>query len=258
MDVKKAINIFERSTRLVSITDLFSSNEGIEEIATNDLKYFLLPALLGSLTMRITSGDRKQIVFCSEIYFKDFLKRTNDYGLSNYAFHSQDPDTSKSNTPKTELEIITTSVNVRANKIQRFNEQKELKAKLEDLKKNMNNENIDDEVKRNFYLTLIKLFIHEATDELDSIEMEKPILEHMANLKDEGSSKPLKRPPAPLMPTIILTRDQVQKAVYGAGYPSLPTYTVQEFYDKRVADGIYIHTHCTCDCNCKLFCRYFP
>lgn len=31
----------------------------------------------------------------------------------------------------------------------------------------------------------------------------------------------------------------MQKAVYGMGYPSLPTMTVQEFYDQRVADGIF-------------------
>lgn len=40
----------------------------------------------------------------------------------------------------------------------------------------------------------------------------------------------------PLKP-VIITRDAIQKAVYGAGYPSLPTMTVEEFYDKRVKEG---------------------
>lgn len=72
---------------------------------------------------------------------------------------------------------------------------------------------------------MIKLFIHEAIDELNSIEMEKPILEDMANMKKDDKPQPKRPPPPPLKPFII-TRDEVQKAVYGAGYPSLPTMTV--------------------------------
>lgn len=41
------------------------------------------------------------------------------------------------------------------------------------------------------------------------------------------------------MKPIIITRDAAQKAVYGAGYPSLPTMTVAEFYEERVASGIF-------------------
>lgn len=106
----------------------------------------------------------------------------------------------------------------------RFKEQKELKSKLADLKTNMENEHADEEIKRNYFLTMVKLFIYEAIDELNSIDMEKPILEHMANMKKD--EKPtLKRPPPPLKP-IIITKDEIQKAVFGAGYPSLPTMTV--------------------------------
>ena len=36
---------------------------------------------------------------------------------------------------------------------------------------------------------------------------------------------------------IILTRDAVQKHVLGAGYPSLPTMTVSEWYDKMNGEG---------------------
>ncbi|CAH0557506.1 unnamed protein product [Brassicogethes aeneus] len=243
LDVKKAIKIFEKSTQLVSIADVFSKNEGFEEVASNDLKYFLLPALLGSLVLKLTSGDRRQIVDVAEVYFKDFLNRTNDYGLSNFVFKDKEnvgQEVEKIREPRqNELDQLADAVNTRAHKIQRYKEQNQLKAKLEELKNNMENENIDDDVKKNYFLTMIKLFIHEAIDELGSIDMEKPILEHMANIKkDDETVKPLKRPPAPLKPFII-TRDEVQKAVYGAGYPGLATMTVQEFYDKRVADGVF-------------------
>ena len=35
----------------------------------------------------------------------------------------------------------------------------------------------------------------------------------------------------------IITRDQVQKKVFGLGYPSVPTYTIDEFYERQVELG---------------------
>lgn len=189
--------------------------------------------------MKLTSGDRKEIIDCAEIYFKDFLQRCNDYGLSDYVFKDKQPEKAKL-PPKNDQALLVEMVNTRQNKIQRFREQKELEAKLVDLKKNMENPNVDDEIKRKYFLTMIKLFIHQAILELDSIEMEKPILAHMQKMKDEDPNMSHKKHPRskPLKP-IILTRDEVQKAVFGAGYPSLPTMTVKEFYDKRVEEGIF-------------------
>lgn len=229
------MKIFEQATRLVSCTDIFSRNEGIEEVATNDLQYLLLPALLGNLSLKLTSGERKDIIETAEVYFKDFLQRCNDYNLSNYEFKEKIKDKNQS---QNEFEQIQVSVNTRAQKIQRFKEQKELKAKLVDLKQNMENEHADEEIKRNYFLTMIKSFIYEAIDELASIENEKPILEYMAQIKKDDKVERKRPAPQPLKP-IIITRDEVQKAVYGAGYPSLPTMTVKEFYDKRVADGVF-------------------
>lgn len=232
--------LLEKATRLVSMADLFSSNEAIEELSTNDLQYLLLPALLGSLSMKLTSGNRKDIVNCADVYFKDFLKRCNQYSLSNYEFKNEESNNDKSNKEeekKSELEVIQSQVNTRANKIQKYREQKELQSRLEDLKRNVENEHCDEEIKRDYFLTMIKLFIHQAIDELSSIEMEKQILEHMAKMNPEERKK--KGPqPAPLKP-VIITRDAVQKAVFGTGYPSLPSMTVEEFYDKRVRDGIF-------------------
>lgn len=113
------MKIFEKSTRLVSLASMFSKNEGIEEVATNDLQYLLLPALLGSLALKLTSGERKEVVDVAEIYFKDFLHRCNEYGLSNYRFGDRDKD--KDEKPnRTDLEKLEMAVNTRANKIQRY------------------------------------------------------------------------------------------------------------------------------------------
>lgn len=237
-DVNKSIKILEQATRLVSLADIFSTNESVEEISTNDLQYLLLPALLGFLTLKITSRNRKEVIDVAEIYFKDFLQRTNNYGLSDYKGNNIEQKDLTETTEKGEFEKLAQAVNTRANKIQRFKEQKELKSKLEDLKKNVENEHADEDLKRNYFLTMIKVFIHDVVDELNSIEMEKPILEHMANIQRDDQPKSKRPPPQPLKP-IIITKDEIQKAVYGAGYPSVPIMTVEEFYNKRVEEGIF-------------------
>jgi hypothetical protein len=42
----------------------------------------------------------------------------------------------------------------------------------------------------------------------------------------------------PLKP-IILTRDAVQKHVFGMGYTNLPVISIEEFYDERARNGWY-------------------
>ena len=228
------MRLLENSTTLVSEIGMFSRNETVDEIPTEHLQYLLLPALLGSLSLKLTSGDRKNTIDVADIYYKDFLQRCNDYGLSNYDFKEK----AKTTEPKSSFEELRHSVNTRANKIQRFREQKELKDKLQSLKAHADNDHVDEEMKREYFLTMIKLFIYEAVDELSSIEMEKPILEHMANLNKGTVPKPKRIPSKPLQP-IIITKDELQKEVFGAGYPSLPTMTVEEFYEKRVNEGIF-------------------
>ncbi|ERL86043.1 immunoglobulin-binding protein 1 [Dendroctonus ponderosae] len=240
-DVKKAISCLEQATRLVSVADIFSSNEEIEELSTSDIQYLLLPALLGSLTSKLTSRERKEVIEIAEIYLLDFLQRTNSYKLSNYKIRKGDGEAEQTDgSNRSEIEQLTIAVNTRNSKIQKFKEFKELKTQLENLKKNVENEHADEEIKRNYFLTMIKVMIHEAIDELDSIKMEKPILAHIAQIKQDGGPKPKRQPPPPppLKP-IIITKDQVQKAIYGAGYPSMPTMTVDEFYEKRVAEGAF-------------------
>ncbi|KAK5646318.1 hypothetical protein RI129_004782 [Pyrocoelia pectoralis] len=236
-NIKKAIQIFENATRLVSLTGMFSTNESIEEIATEDLQFLLLPALLGALCLKLTSRDRKDITQVSEVYYKDFLQRCSDYGL--HECKANEPaikNLSLCDSKVVDTDKIHTFVSTRAQKIQRFKEQKELKSKLEDLKKNL--ANAQDDSKREYFLTMIKLFIFEAVDELSCIEAEKQILEIRANMVTDEQPPKSKRPPPPLKP-VIITRDSVQKAVFGAGYPSLPVMSVQEFYEKRVSDGIF-------------------
>ncbi|XP_012260373.2 immunoglobulin-binding protein 1b [Athalia rosae] len=242
-DVRKAMNMLENATRLVSLLNMFSTNENFDEVPTSDIKYLLLPALLGTLTLKICgSNDRLHIVEVAEIYFTDFLKRLRDYGVIDMEIPEYKSDEEKSVCKQlSNTEKITSMVSSRNAKLQRYKEQKELESRLQMLQENMTNPNIDEESKREYYLTLIKSYVNQALQELSSIAAEKPIIEHMMKVGHtefpaSQNSKKFKAPAIKLQP-IIITRDEVQKKVYGAGYPSLPVLTVQEFYEKRVKDG---------------------
>ncbi|XP_033220651.1 immunoglobulin-binding protein 1b [Belonocnema kinseyi] len=243
-DVKRAMRMFENSTKLVSLVDMFSENEAFEEVPTENLKYFLLPALLGTLTTKICGAeDRMHIVDVAEIYFVDFLRRMKKYGLTDIHIPEVNRDEREETAierVKSNAEMITDMVNARNTKIQRYTQVKELEGRLQTLKQSMDDLNIDDEAKREYFETLLKVYINQAIDELASLAAERPILEHMKKIghtESNASHKHKNRPSAPPLQPYIITRDDLQKKVYGAGYPSLPVLTVQEFYDQRVKDG---------------------
>lgn len=103
--VKRGINMLEEASRMAAQLDLFSRNEELEEVATADLKYLLLPALLGALSMKQTSRDKRlDIVQTSRGYFMDFLRRCKEYNISQFELpKSTNEDTSPDETPENGL-----------------------------------------------------------------------------------------------------------------------------------------------------------
>ncbi|KAJ8735237.1 hypothetical protein PYW07_006857 [Mythimna separata] len=235
LSIKSAIAKFEKATNLVSLTGMFSKNEGLEELPTETLQYMLLPALLGSLTLKLCNQRRKEIVTVAEIYFKDFLQRCKDYGVTDLEVPQTNTESNTIEKVQTEQAKIASLVLTREAKIKRFKEAQDLKEQLSILSKAMESSS-DDETKRAYFLKLLQSYINQSFEELSSIEQEKIILDYMSkNAGAPASKEP--RPHVPLKP-VIITRDAVQKAVFGLGYPAIPALTVEEFYDQRVRDGI--------------------
>lgn len=104
--------MFQEATKLVSLADIFSTNESFEEVATDNIKYFLLPALLGSLTLKICgTSDRMHIVDVAEIYFVDFLQRLKTYGLIDIEIPERKTDNETTVAkPMSNTELITSMV----------------------------------------------------------------------------------------------------------------------------------------------------
>lgn len=235
-------------TRKIPVTaaEMFSTNESFEEIATEYLKFLLLPFFLAQTTLKLSSAhERTNILDVAKIYYQDFLSRCEEYGLGERTITAVSKSVEIG--VRDEVQRLTQMAHQRNHKIQKYQQKKELKEQIEKLKIDLDKETVDDEIKRKFYIKLIKLCVWDAEDELIMLDQEIEILGHMTALRksggEESEEKKPKHPSArqnvpPLKP-IIITRDNAQKAVYGLGYPSIPTFTVKEFYDQRVADGVF-------------------
>ncbi|KAJ3605404.1 hypothetical protein NHX12_027451 [Muraenolepis orangiensis] len=246
--VRRGITMLEDVSRMVAQLELFSRNEPLEEMATADLKYLLLPALLGGLHMKRTSREglpmersrdsRRDVVSTAREHFVGFLRRCKDYQVSDFRLPRGPEDQEAKGAPTTEStgssDLVAMAVRRQA-KIERYRQKKMTEDRLVEIKKSVDSEKADEEVVRDFYLLTVKKWINAALEEIDSIDQELEILKGM----DIPTGPPqCKHPPRPPMKPFVLTKDAVQARVFGAGYPSLATMTVDEWYEQHQKHGV--------------------
>ncbi|XP_065053800.1 immunoglobulin-binding protein 1-like [Rhopilema esculentum] len=233
-DIVKAIKLFEDSTKMVNMISIFSRNEHIDEVSATNLRYFLLPAFMGELSLLQQGNDRSSDVTKSKIYFLDFLQRCNDYSITDLDLKQFCADEEKESKP------IRPNVSTdRQAKIDRYKETKALKEKISKLeqKLKLSPESVDEETQREYYLSWIRLWVNESVDKLSLITSELEILEHMKKLQT-GKIKPEEKPkPREPIKPILITKESIKSKVFGAGYPSLPSMTPEQWMDKQIADG---------------------
>uniref|UniRef100_A0A4W6EF02 Immunoglobulin (CD79A) binding protein 1 n=1 Tax=Lates calcarifer TaxID=8187 RepID=A0A4W6EF02_LATCA len=121
-------------------------------------------------------------------------------------------------------------------KVERYRQKKELEARLSDVQRAVDSGKADDEVSRDFYLLNIRRWVTVCLEEIESIDQEVEILKKMDVLKHSAAKQPA-QPVRPPMKPFILTKDALQAQVFGAGYPSLPTMTVDDWYEQHRKHG---------------------
>lgn len=103
---------------------IFSANEELEDVATADLKYLLVPWMLAELLQRQMTGSRLQALRAARLHLSAFIGRCEQLGLL--------PEGERAAMAREEPADAATR---RAEKIARFNRQKEAKAKLDEYKR---------------------------------------------------------------------------------------------------------------------------
>uniref|UniRef100_H2Y424 Immunoglobulin-binding protein 1 n=1 Tax=Ciona savignyi TaxID=51511 RepID=H2Y424_CIOSA len=200
---------------------LFSHNEDVDEIATQDLRYLLLGAISGHLTMKkkIDLYGRVELLRDAREFYVEFLKLCRDYGGD---FPSNPPD----------MKSLTRN---RDAKIAKYKQSKALDEQISGLAASLD---IDENCRR-YWLLVVERWLYDVVDEVSGIDMEITMLSKMHDFPRshiEEERKKCRENIKPVKP-FVLTKDKLQAAVFGAGYPSLPTVTLDEYYEREVAAG---------------------
>ncbi|NXR68637.1 IGBP1 protein, partial [Rhadina sibilatrix] len=121
----------------------------------------------------------------------------------------------------------------------RYKQKKELENKLASMRSSMESGTVDEDHIREFYILHIQKWISTSLEEIESIDQELVILRSRDAARQAaagpcGPSRPARTPVKPF----ILTRNAAQARVFGAGYPGLPTMTVDDWYQQRQRQGI--------------------
>lgn len=245
--VRICITSLEKCTRMVNALDLFSSNEAIEEVETSSIKYLLLPALLGNLNLTLQSKElsqRYKFLEISEVYFRDFILRCKHYELSKRQlinkYENEMLEELDSDENMMKKQTVMDLMALRENKIQQYRLRKQLKDRENELKLVLERQDVEEYI-REYYLLILERWMLTAVEELSNIKSEKSVIKGMVDEKDSSKpSTPIKSEIKPLKP-IIITKNEIQKKVFGLGYPSLPVMTIDDFYRQRFEKMVNEH-----------------
>ncbi|NXE00157.1 IGBP1 protein, partial [Chaetorhynchus papuensis] len=241
--VRQGLDALQRAAAMVAQLELFSENEELEEIASADLKFMLLPALLGALTLKqVDLSRRREHLEAAREHFLRFLRLCRSYGLGSFQLSSTSSEegAGSPSAPRDPAQpnLVAMAMS-RAAKIERYKQKKELENKLASMSSSVESGMADEDQIREFYVLQIQKWIGTSLEEMESIEQELVILKsrdaaRQAPAGPRGPSRPARAPMKPF----ILTRDAAQARVFGAGYPSVPSMTVNDWYEQRQRQGV--------------------
>uniref|UniRef100_A0A914IC26 TAP42-like protein n=1 Tax=Globodera rostochiensis TaxID=31243 RepID=A0A914IC26_GLORO len=248
--LKNCMRMLQLLSEAVERLALFSANEEADEIPTNSLRFLLIPAYLASALQEINVEMDKRGAYlrASKKHYREFLESLSLFGLINFRL----PWLDEENRPRDQGEgggrLIGDSFEEakarRQRTVSRLQQLEQLEKTLERLK-NEKRRNDDEAAQREIIYTLLRLWSVRSVKELDMIEEELKMVEQFemrnshpttfgdsaCTSNDSKSAEPVRLKP------FIIARSEAQKRVFGLGYPSVPTTTVDEWYDQTFGNG---------------------
>ncbi|CEG78647.1 hypothetical protein RMATCC62417_13223 [Rhizopus microsporus] len=260
--VNKSIAYLNQADAFVSRLHLFSENEIIDDINTNDIKFLLITAYLGDLTLRLTGVDnRGDTLNKAKAYIQRFLSTCQTHQLITKDDINVLEQLEANKKPNPALQ--------REQKIARYKREKEIKQTVQKLREQLDqasagkDEDRDvDEMERDWVMSLVQLEIMKALESWSSIEQELVMVKEMEMMREMmrqkgvmpstqtdalqpasnrvnwGKDKPLlNKEGKPLQPFVITSkREQIKDKVFGPGY-NLPTMTIDEYLQQEMERG---------------------
>eukprot|EP01134_Creolimax_fragrantissima_P008379 CFRG8379T1 len=232
---ENAIQLLLKAVQKIRSESVFSPNESLDEIDAESLKYLLTPVYIGSLALKIMDREtRLRNLTAAEEYVVTFLKQCNLLGLL-----SKEDKEVMLNKPPTDAEAK------RQATIKRYKDTKQAKAHLETLTNHIASTSTadgssDSQLSRNHVLALISVWIHRTCGDLSMLREEKNMLAHMEKIREEngGELPPMPKVTSkPAFKPFLLTKEMVK--VFGAGYPSKPTMTIEQAAEREHMLGMH-------------------
>ncbi|EHB05714.1 Immunoglobulin-binding protein 1 [Heterocephalus glaber] len=233
--VFKGLDLLEKAAEMLSQLNLFSRNEDLEEIASMDLRYLMVPAFQGALTMKqVNPSKRLDHLQQAREHFINYLTQCHYYHVAEFQLPQTKSNSAENNTASSSVAYadLVPKASQRLAKTERYRQKKEVEHRLSTLKSAVESGQADDEQVREFYLLDLRRWIGISLEEIESIDQEIKILRERDSLREASTSHSSLQERPPMKP-FILTRDKAHTKVFGAGYPSLATMTVSDWYEQH-------------------------
>ncbi|KPM36427.1 hypothetical protein AK830_g10155 [Neonectria ditissima] len=264
VELDAALDLYARARDQLGRLAIFSPNEGAEDIATTDLPYMLLDFYTAELVQKTPSlklDERADVLASARAAYDRFLALADGYSLvpppydrllERYRDH-----------PEVFAVVATTDPAARRDgKIANYKAEKQLKDRLEALRRNPRYlDHGDEELVRELYLTHVTFAVHSTFQALDSLNREFDILARAppqlptsagdSSKPDDDDSRldqPMRRPLGgggpllssqgkPLQPfTLVGSRTDLARGVFRSGH-NLPTMSIDEYLEEEKRQG---------------------
>ncbi|KAI7868506.1 TAP42-like protein [Spinellus fusiger] len=262
-DVQQGLAYLTHADTLLDRLGLFSSNEFLDDMNTNDLRFLLLPAYLGELVLKQTQGERKSILEQAKAYFIRYLTVCQEHQL----VQKQDLQLIEAGAQDTRRPM--SAAQQRQDKISRYRREKTLREKLAGLREQLEQQqarqdngqdNGEEDIEREIVMAMMDMYIIKCIEHTEAIQQEMVMVNTMAEKKDErmdrtgetvhddrvsvranaawGRDKPLlSQQGKPLQPFVLTNRrQQIVDQVFQQGH-RLPTMTIDEYLEQEMAQG---------------------
>ncbi|KAK7403124.1 Type 2A phosphatase-associated protein 42 [Neonectria punicea] len=264
VELDSALSLYARAREQLARLAIFSPNEGAEDIATTDLPYMLLDFYIAELVQKTPSlklDERADVLASARAAYDRFLALVDGYALVSAPY---DRVLERYRDHPEAFAVVATSDAAarRDGKIANYKAEKQLKDKLETLRRNPRYlDHGDEELVRELYLTHVTFAVHSTFQALDSLNREFDILAQAppslptsasdAAKPDDDDSRldqPMRRPLAgggpllssqgkPLQPfTLVGSRTDLARGVFRSGH-NLPTMSIDEYLEEEKRQG---------------------
>ncbi|XP_055973318.1 immunoglobulin-binding protein 1-like isoform X1 [Sorex fumeus] len=237
--VLRGLALLQKAADMLAQLDLFRPHAALEEMASADLKYLAVPAFRGALAMKqVHAGRRLDHLQRAREHFVSYLTQCRHFRVADFELPPPPPPrTAASEGPPARPAMadpsLVTMASRRQAKIERYRLREEVEGRLAALRAAVESGQADEERVREYHVLHLRRWVGISLEEVEGIDQELRLLRQN---DPSGEASTAARPPPPARPPMkpfVLTRNVAQARVFGAGYPSLASMTVSDWYEQH-------------------------